>query len=216
MKQTLTIEVPTSWADITLKQYLAMQSEIENYKDDEEAQVACMLYHLCNLSPVYMKGLSVDAYNLLKEKLNAFVSPDGIELKRIITLNGKEYGFEPNLSKMAYGTYADITQWDTINIDKNWPKIMSILYRPITQKKGDRYQIETYTGEWNEELFLTTDMDTNWGCLFFFINLQTDLLNATQKYLMEMELPPNIKSILEKSGEVMQQLLNSQKVTLKK
>lgn len=216
MKQTLTIEVPTSWADITLKQYLAMQSEIENYKDDEEAQIACMLYHLCNLSPVYMKGLSADGYNLLKEKLNAFVSPDGIELKRIITLNGKEYGFEPNLSKMSYGAYADITQWDTISIDKNWPKIMSILYRPITQKKGDKYQIETYTGEWNEELFLTTDMDTNWGCLFFFINLQMDLLNATQKYLKGMELPPNIKSTLEKSGEVMQQLLNSQTVTLKK
>ena len=216
MKQTLTIEVPTSWADITLKQYLAMQSEIENYKDDEEAQIACMLYHLCKLSPVYMKGLSVDAYNLLKHKLNAFISPDNIELKRIITLNGKEYGFEPNLSKMSYGAYADITQWDTISIDKNWPKIMSILYRPITQKKGEAYQIETYTGDWNEELFLTTDMETNWGCLFFFINLQRDLLNATQKYLKGMELPPSIRSTLEKSGEVMQRLLNLQTVTLKK
>lgn len=206
MKQTLTIEIPTSWADITLKQYLAMQSEIENYKDDEEAQIACMLYHLCKLSPVYMKGLSVDAYNLLKHKLNAFISPDNIELKRIITLNGKEYGFEPNLSKMSYGAYADITQWDTISIDKNWPKIMSILYRPITQKKGEAYQIETYTGDWNEELFLTTDMETNWGCLFFFINLQKDLLSATQKYLKGMELPHNIKSILEKSGEIIQRL----------
>ena len=181
MKQTLTIEIPTSWKDVTLKQYLAMQTELENYRDDEEAQVACMLFHLCNLNPTYMKGLSADGYNLLKAKLNQFVSPDGIELNRIITIDGKEYGFEPNLSKMAYGAYADITQWDTISIDKNWPKIMSILYRPITQKKGERYQIQTYTGDWNEELFLTTDMETNWGCLFFFINLQKDLLNATQK-----------------------------------
>jgi hypothetical protein len=216
MKQTLTIEIPTSWGDITLKQYLTMQSELENYRDDEEAQIAIMLLHLCKIQPQYLKGLSADSYNLLKAKLTEFVSPEGIELKKFITLNGKEYGFEPNLSKMAYGAYADITQWDTISIDKNWPKIMSILYRPVTQKKGDRYQIETYTGEWNEELFLTTDMDTNWGCLFFFINLQKDLLNATQKYLKGMELPPNIKSTLEKSGEVMQRLLNLQTVTLKK
>ncbi len=216
MKQTLTIEIPTSWGDITLKQYLTMQSELENYRDDEEAQIAIMLLHLCKIQPQYLKGLSADSYNLLKAKLTEFVSPEGIELKKFITLNGKEYGFEPNLSKMAYGAYADITQWDTISIDKNWPKIMSILYRPVTQKKGDRYQIETYTGEWNEELFLTTDMDTNWGCLFFFINLQKDLLNATQKYLKGMELPLNIKSTLEKSGEVMQRLLNLQTVTLKK
>lgn len=206
MKQTLRIKVPTSWQDITLKQYLAMQNELENYRDDEEAQTACMFYHLCNISPIQMQDLSVDGYNLLKLKLNQFISPDNIDLKRIITINGKEYGFEPNLSKMSYGAYADITQWDTISIDKNWPKIMSILYRPVIEKKGEAYQIESYNGDWNEELFLTTDMETNWGCLFFFINLQRDLLSATQKYLKEMELPHNIKSILEKSGEIIQRL----------
>lgn len=216
MKQTLTIEIPTTWKDITLETYLKMQSDLENYRDDEEAQIAVMLLHLCKIQPEYLKGLSADSYNLLKAKLSNFISPEGIELKHFINIGGKEYGFEPNLSKMAYGAYADITQWDTITIDKNWAKIMSILYRPITQKKGDKYQIEPYTGEWNEELFLQTDMETNWGTLFFFINLQKDLLNATQKYLKGMELPLNIKSTLEKSGEVMQRLLNLQTVTLKK
>jgi len=216
MKQTLTINIPTTWKDITLDTYLKMQNDLENYRDDEEAQIAIMLLHLCKIQPEYLKGLSADSYNLLKAKLSNFISPEGIELKPFITIDDKEYGFEPNLSKMAYGAYADITQWDTISIDKNWAKIMSILYRPITQRKGERYQIETYTGEINETLFLQTDMETNWGCLFFFINLQKDLLNATQKYLTGMELPPNIKLTLEKSGEVMQRLLNLQTVTLKK
>ncbi len=76
--------------------------------------------------------------------------------------------------------------------------------------------IHADSGEWNETAFLQTDMETNWGTLFFFINLQKDLLNATQKYLKGMELPLNIKSTLEKSGEVMQRLLNLQTVTLKK
>ncbi len=216
MKQTLTIEIPTSWKDVTLKQYLAMQADLENYRDDEEAQTALMLHHLCKLQPEYLKGLSADAYNLLKAKLGEFVSPDNIELKRFLTIGGKEYGFEPNLSKMAYGAYADITQWDTITIDKNWAKIMDILYRPVTKKKGDRYQIESYTGEIDEAKWLDVDMETHWGTLFFFVHLQRDLLNATQKYLKGMELPPNIKSTLVKSGEVMQRLLNLQTVTLKK
>jgi hypothetical protein len=216
MKQTLTIEIPTSWKDVTLKQYLAMQADLENYRDDEEAQTALMLHHLCKLQPEYLKGLSADAYNLLKAKLGEFVSPDNIELKRFVTIGGKEYGFEPNLSKMAYGAYADITQWDTITIDKNWAKIMDILYRPVTKKKGDRYQIESYTGDIDENRWLEVDMETHWGTLFFFVHLQRDLLNATQKYLKGMELPPNIKSTLVKSGEVMQRLLNLQTVTLKK
>ena len=216
MKQTITIEIPTSWKDVTLKQYLLMQADLENYRDDEEAQTALMLHHLCKIQPEYLKGLSADAYNLLKAKLGEFVSPDGIELKRFVSIDGKEYGFEPNLSKMSYGAYADITQWDTITIDKNWAKIMDILYRPVTKKKGDRYQIEAYTGEIDENKWLDVDMETHWGTLFFFVHLQRDLLNATQKYLKGMELPPNIKSTLVKSGEVMQRLLNLQTVTLKK
>jgi hypothetical protein len=216
MKQTLTIEIPTSWKDITLETYLKMQGELENYRDNEEAQIAIMLLHLCKIQPEYLRGLSADSYNLLKAKLSQFVSPEGIELQRFITIDGVEYGFEPNLSKMAYGAYADITQWDTISIDKNWAKIMSILYRPVTQKKGERYQIETYTGDIKENLFMNVDMQTHWGTLFFFLDLQLHLLNAIPNSLMEMELPHSIKSTLEKSGEVMQRLLNLQTVTLKK
>jgi hypothetical protein len=208
MKQTLTIEIPTSWKDITLETYLKMQGELDNYRDDEEAQTAIMLLHLCKIQPEYIRGLSAESYNLLKAKLSQFVSPDGIELQRFITINGVEYGFEPNLSKMAYGAYADITQWDVISIDKNWAKIMSILYRPVIKKKGDKYQIQPYTGDIDETIWLNTDMELHWGTLFFFINLQMDLLNVIPKYLREMEALPNIKSTLGKSGEAIQQLLN--------
>jgi hypothetical protein len=209
MKQTLTINVPTTWADVKLKQYLALQSDLENYKDDEEAQVALMLNHLCGLDPVYLKGLSTESYNTLRSKLTSFISPDGIELQRIVNIGGVEYGFEPNLSQIAYGAYADITRYDTITIDKNWPKIMSILYRRITVKKGDRYQIEAYTGDIDETLWLEVGMDIHWGAMFFFLHLQLDLLSVIPNYLKELqELPRNIKSILDASGKHMRQSLN--------
>jgi hypothetical protein len=209
MKQTLKIEIPTSWADITLERYIKMQTELDNYRDDEEAQIALMLIHLCKIQPEYLKSLSAESYNLLKGKLGAFISPEGIQLKKFITIDGREYGFEPNLSKMSYGAYADITANDTITIDKNWAKIMSILYRPVVSKNGDKYRIETYTGEVDERPFLKTDMETNWGALFFFLNLQMDLMSVILKSLKVTELPPNIQSIFRKSGEHIQQLLNS-------
>lgn len=204
MRTTLTIEVPTTWSDVTLKQYLALMADLENYKDDEEAQTALMLLHLCGIQPEYLKGLSKESYDRLKSKLAGFIQPDNIQLQRIINVNGREYGFEPNLSKMSYGAYADITQYEQITIDKNWGKIMSILYRPITKKQGQFYQIEEYTGDINEGLWLDVDMEKHFGCMFFFVNLSTDLLQGILKSLKEEELHPSIKSILARSGELMQ------------
>lgn len=217
MKQTLTIEVPTSWKDIKLKQYLALQRDLENYRDDEEAQVALMLHHLCGLSPEYLKGLSADSYTLLKAKLTGFISPTDIQLEKFVNINGVQYGFEPNLSKMSYGAYADITQYDTITIDKNWAKIMSILYRPVVDKKGDTYSIQPYEGVIDEHEWLEVPMHIHWGVLFFFLHLQLDLLSVIPKYLKELtELPHSIKSILVKSGELMQQSLNLPMANLKR
>lgn len=214
MKTKIELSIPTSWKDITLKKYLLLQSDLESYRDDEEAQFALSLHHLCGLDVGYIKSLSAESYNLLKNKLNEFNSPDTIELQRFITINGIEYGFEPNLSKMSYGAYADISQWDTISIDKNWAKIMDILYRPVERKHGKRYSINPYTGEIDETKWLDVDMEFHWGALFFFVLLQMDLLKDIMKSLKGMALPPNIKSILEKSGELMQQSLSWPMVSL--
>ncbi len=217
MRKTLTIEVPTTWKDIKLKQYLALQADMEAYQDDEEAQTALMLHHLCGLSPEYLKGLSAESYALLRERLTGFISPEGIELERFVTIDGVEYGFEPNLSKMAYGAYADITQYDTITIDKNWAKIMSILYRPIVSKKGNTYTIQTYEGIIDESKWLDVSMQIHWGVLFFFLHTHLDLLSVIPKYLKEVkELPHNIKSTLAKNGELIQRLLSSPMESLKR
>jgi hypothetical protein len=58
MKQTLTLQIPTTWKDVTLKQYLALQADLEAYRDEEEAQVALMLHHLCGLEHEYIKCFS--------------------------------------------------------------------------------------------------------------------------------------------------------------
>lgn len=216
MRKTITLEIPTSWKDVTLKQYLALIADMESYKEDEEAQTALMLYHLCGLDAAYLKNLSAESYNKIKGKLTEFISPESIKLTTFVTIDEKEYGFEPNLSKMSYGAYADITQWDTISIDKNWAKIMSVLYRPVTKKIGNRYSIEPYSGEWDEEKWLGLDMEIHWGALFFFVRLQMDLLKGILNSLKEEEVPASMKSILARSGELMQQSLSWPMANLKK
>jgi hypothetical protein len=210
------LKVPTSYADITLKQWIDLQNELEAYKDDANAVTALMLYHLCGLEPKYMKGIAVDDYSLVKTQLESFLSNTDLPLQRIITIDGVEYGFEPNLSQMSYGAYADITQYKDLTIDKNWAKIMSVLYRPIKHKKGDMYSIEAYDGVMREELFLKVGMDVHFGTLFFFVNLLMDLLKGILKSTMAMDMNPNIKQILERSGRLIPHSLTLPAETLRK
>lgn len=216
MRKTLTLEIPTSWKDVNLKQYLALQGDLEAYRDDEEAQTALMLYHLCGLDAEYLKKLSAESYNLVRSKLNEFISPESIELQQFVTVGGVEYGFEPNLSKMSYGAYADITKYDTIAVDKNWAKVMSILYRPVEKKQFGKYSIKPYDGEMDETKWLDVNMEVQWGALFFFVRLQMDLLSGILKSLKEEEVPASMRSILARSGEIMQQSLSWPMANLKK
>ena len=218
MKKTIQITMPETWADITLKQYLALQYDLEAYKDDEEAIMSFMMIHLCGLSVEQISGLSRTSYNELKESILSFVNNTQHELARYITIGGIEYGFEPNLSNMSYGAYCDMTRYDSIAIDKNWPKIMNILYRPVDKKgMGDTYSIEKYITNTNWDKWLDVSMDKHFGCFFLFVNISMDLLNATLNSLTTTTaVPHNLKPILERSGKAIQQSLNLQTETYNK
>jgi len=210
MVKEVTLSIPTSYGDISLKKWLEFQQELKNYEGDEDAITALMLSYLCGLDSEYIPHISIEDYAMIRNELGKFINNTELPLQRFIMVNGVEYGFEPNLSNMTYGAFADITKFNTITIDDNWAKIMSILYRPVLKKVGDTYTIKAYTGDIDHKPFLELGMDIHFGCLFFFVNLSTDLLNSILKSTMQMELPPSIKSILVKNGEHIKQLLNLQ------
>lgn len=214
MVQEIELSIPQSYADITLKKWLDLQEQMQSYKDDEEAVNAIMLYHLCGLDANWINGLDIDSFNKIMAELNKFLSNTDLPLQRFVKIDGIEYGFEPNLSEMSYGAYVDISKFETFSIDKNWSKIMNILYRPVIKKNGDMYQIKPYTIGEDESKWLSVGMDIHFGALFFFVHLSIDLFSSTLKSLKEEELPPNIKLILEKSGELIPQFMNSPKETL--
>jgi hypothetical protein len=211
MIKEIELKVPTSYGDISLKKWLELQKEMKNYEGDDEAIGALLLFHLCGLEPAYLKGIATEHYNQIKNELGSFLQNVELPLQRFIKIGNIEYGFEPNLSKMAYGAYADASKFNTITIDDNWAKIMNILYRPVTHKKGELYSIETYTGKEDYEKFLDVPMDVHFGALFFLLNLQSSLLNSILKSSMEMEALRSIRPILEKNGAHIQRLLAWQK-----
>lgn len=210
MKAELKIVVPTDWSAVTLDQYLALKKDMEVYKDEPEAIDAVLFHHLCKLPLEFLQQLDIDTYINIKKDLAGFFSKAEGPLRRFITIDGVEYGFEPNLSQMAYGAYVDISKYEKLEIDNKWAEIMSILYRPVTSKKGALYDIQRYDGNLQPEKFRSVGMDVHFGALFFLINLLRDLQSATLKSLMEdsPEIPHNIKSTLLRSGDITPPLSN--------
>lgn len=211
MKKEIKIEVPNSYKGITLRKFLELKADLEMYEDIPEAQNAAMFYHLCNLTPDIANKIDTKTYIEIRDTLQSFVNKQDFELERFVTIDGVEYGFEPNLSEIEYGAYLDIGKVGTLEINDNWKKIMAILYRPVEKKVGKLYSIKSYTGKEECEHWLDVSMDIHFGCLFFFINLSPILLNSILKSLTEnQEIPPSIKQTLQKSGEVIQQYTNWQ------
>lgn len=201
MKEEVKIVVPKDWSAITLRDYLKFRNDMETYKDNEDAIEAVLFHHLCKMPVEWIQQLDIDTYVNIRKDLVQFLNANELPLQRFITIDGVEYGFEPNLSKMSYGAYVDISKYETMEMNDKWADMMSILYRPVKQKVGKFYDITTYEGNIDGEKFLDLGMDIHWGTLFFLKSLLKDLSKDIQKSLMEsMEIPHNIKLILERNG----------------
>ena len=49
MQKEISLKIPTSYEDITLRKWLELQNDLKNYEGDEEATTAVLLLHLCGL-----------------------------------------------------------------------------------------------------------------------------------------------------------------------
>jgi hypothetical protein len=212
MKQEIKIEVPTKWSAVSLKKYLDLRKDLDTYAGEEEAITACLFHHLCDFPLEYIQQLNIDTYIAIRQDLISFFNNIDLPLQKFITIDGVEYGFEPDLSRMAYGAYVDISKYETFEINEKWAEIMSILYRPLIKTTGKLYDIKAYDGNIDGEKFMNVSMDIHFGTLFFLKTLLKDLLKDTQKSLMELTgLPQNIKSVLAANGNLIQALSNSHK-----
>jgi hypothetical protein len=217
MKREVTIKVPKNWSAVTLRQYLELKKDMDAYQGETEAVLACMFHHLCNFPVEYIQSLDIDTYNSIVRDMTNFLGDVELPLQKFILIDGVEYGFEPNLSQMSYGAYVDISKYEAIEINEKWAEIMSILYRPIAKKVGKLYDIEQYKAQIDGDKFMDVTMDVHFGTIFFFKTLLADLLSSTQSYLIpKEEIPQSMQEILERSGNLIQALSNSQTEILQK
>lgn len=201
MKIELTI--PTTLNDIKLAQY---QKFLSIAKDNEESEFLQqkMVQLFCGID---LKDVAQIRYKDVAEitaNINNLFTKENHLIQRF-KMGGVEFGFIPNLDEMSTGEYMDldtyITDWDTMH------NAMAVLYRPITNKMGNKYQIEEYKGSITyAEVMRHAPLDVVLGAMVFFYNLGNDLLKSTINYLEKNQEVQDIltKHNLENVGDGIQ------------
>ena len=190
----LTLNIPESLKEISLNQYqqwlkIAEGEEMTDFIKQKMIEIFCgvNLKQVLQIKATDIESIVNDLNNLFKQD---------VKLTDRFKLDGLEFGFIPKLDDMNFGEYVDL---DTYLADwQQMDKAMSVLFRPVTFTKKNKYLIEEYESATKYNLKEMT-LDIVFGSLVFFYNLRNELQKHILSYLAnqtEITLPPETKASL--------------------
>lgn len=195
MKQK--ISIPETLNDLTLEQYQKFLKVVDGNTDELFIRKK-MVQIFCNVPLIYVEHISKADFDDITTKIIEVLNqtPD-LTIK--FSLNNVEYGFIPSLED-------DITLAEFVDLDNltgNWEEMqqfMSILYRPIAKKKGNKYKIEPYKAKKFED-FKDMPLGIVIGSqLFFFFFRQTITTTYQQLWSKSTSSEGNTGEITEGFG----------------
>ena len=169
------LRLPASFQDLTLRHLMTLETETDPVK-----RVQAVTGHSFAELRKMPHKLIVEA----NAHLDTLQANEVAQHKEIIELNGVEYGFVPDWDEFSAGEWIDMETY-TANFWKTPHKAMSILYRPLERKWGDRYSIKPYTAKEDADVFLDMPAPLVAGALLFFWSTEKKLLNALQSSLIQ-------------------------------
>ena len=182
--KTESFNLINSWADVNLSTWLQLIDFETGTKTEEATETIAAL---SDIPKKLIKELSLSDVAVIMSKVGELQAKQDTKLKRIIEINGVEYGFHPDLDSISLGEYADIEQFIKNGIDKQLPELMSVLYRPVKLKKNDTYIIDSYDGDirLRAEEMKQMSAEQVQSALVFFYTLGKVLSEIMPLYLME-------------------------------
>lgn len=188
----LQIAIPTSLNEITLDQYQRFVSIMENNPESDFVQQK-MIEIFCNVPLKLVPTIPLKEVNEIIALLNEMFNAE-YKLKPIFKLGNTNFGFIPNLDEISLGEFSDLD-----NYFGKWDKMhnaMAVLYRPVTEKYKDKYNIEDYNGSVTYcDVMKSMPMDVVMGAMVFFYNLSSELMISSLNYL---EQNPQVQAMIDK------------------
>jgi len=170
-----TMKPPKNWSDLTLGQLQVALS------DASDIVKAAALLNISEAKARELTSIEVDAV------LSAFngISETAIH-RNTFRLNGTEYGFINDWGEFSIGEWIDCEKYQA----DFWPnahRLISVLYRPIRMRGGDKYVIAKYTAKENADVFKQMPADLFSGAMLFFWNIRTQRLQTLIHSLLQTE-----------------------------
>jgi hypothetical protein len=196
----LEIDVPEKLNEISVEQYqryvkLLQENELSEFTTQKTVEIFCKL----KLSEV--AKISYNSVNEIIDHLNDLFTQEH-KLVQTFKIKDTEFGFIPNLEKMTFGEFVDLENY--IYKTEDYHKAMAVLYRPVTKKSGNLYEVFEYRGtEEFSDLMKYAPLDALLGALVFFCDLATELRNASKHYLslVEAQMTEQEKQTLRENGD---------------
>ena len=181
--KTETYNIIDSWSDVTLESWLQLVKS-KDLSKAEDAKTSILA--LSDIPEMLINKLSLKDVAILMEKMGKLQSEQETLLKKLIYIDGQEYGFHPNLDDITIGEYADIETMIKVGLEDNLPELMAILFRPVVDRKGEAYKIEAYDGDITirAEVMKKMSSEQVQSALVFFWNFVQELSSNLQSYLM--------------------------------
>ncbi|QDP52728.1 MAG: hypothetical protein Unbinned5858contig1004_13 [Prokaryotic dsDNA virus sp.] len=170
------LRLPASYQDLTLKHLMTLETTDDPVKR-VQAVTGLSFAEIRKMPQVLIVEANAHIDMLQRQEV--------AKHQPIIELNGVEYGFIPDWEAFSAGEWIDMETY-TKDFWKTPHKAMSILYRPIDRKWGDKYTIAPYTAKEDAEVFYDMPAPLVAGALLFFWTSETKQLNALKSSLTRM------------------------------
>ena len=174
----------SSWNDVTLENYIKL---VDFHSGSKSKQALESIAELSNIPRELIRQLEITDVAVIMSKISELQQGQDSSLKRVIEIDGKRYGFHPDLDSITLGEWADIESFVDDDIEKNLPEVMAILYRPIVEEKNDVYTIEAYDGNIAIRAEEIRKMSANQvqSALVFFYLFVKELLMTLELFSLE-------------------------------
>jgi len=220
MNNTVTINIPTSLQDITLRQYQKYVKDVKHLTDkedmtDEESEFANLklLECFCGITMKEAYKLPMTEFSFIIKHINELFKQESKHRLHFDMTDPKgntvKFGFIPKLEDISMGEFVDLEKY--VGDWQQMHKAMAILYRPVIHKRKEFYLIEDYEGsDKYSDVMLDSPIEAAIGSMVFFYNLSKEL----SKHLMDslakrLKEDMEFQQVLQQSGVGINQFTHS-------
>lgn len=187
MKKTFEISIPTEWEDVSIEKFVKYSQAVNDLDDDQEIVVKTISI-LCSIAEEVVEVMKMKDLQKIQTNLQKLISkPINKEIINKINIEGTMYGFHPKLDEMTMGEFVDV---ETYAKENDFAGMMSVLYRPIIETQGNRYDVEPYDTDLhssNSEKFKQLSINIGNAIAVFFWGIGKAQLHHFHRYSEKVE-----------------------------